>query len=99
MAKKVYTYAISNSGQVIERTGIISTRTARSIIVTVDGGQRILCGREPGVIVNDKMWSSYPAKNVYVEKMLDVLLDRRAIYQDRLEATARRIKNIRQCAG
>ena len=93
--KQVYVYTMDSCGHVVERVGVIGMRTAQSVIVTVEGGQRILCNRKPGVISGDKMWSSYACRGVYVQKMLDVLLDRRAVYQDRLEATTRRIKNLR----
>ena len=95
MNKTAYVYSMTIDGHVIERAGIVGRRTAKSVIITVNGGQRVLCDRKPGVISGDKMWSTYACRGVYVQKMLDVLLARRAVYQDRLESTAKRINNLK----
>lgn len=95
----VYVYTMTNDGKVIERDGIVShkERGKKFMLVTFKGGQRICLPSAAGVIHNNSMWSMVPQKNVYIEKMIELLLDRRENYQRRLEATTRRITNVRAC--
>ena len=95
----VYVYTMARDGEVIERKGVISRQSTKMITITVRDGQRLTLGKKSGVITKDAMWSRYPQKHVYIEKMLDVLMERRAMYQERLRTTTCRINGIRQCAG
>ena len=95
----VYVYTITNDGEVLERVGIVSKQTDKSLTVTMYGGQKMVLNRKSGVITKDAMWSKVPQKNVYIELMLDILTERRATYQERIRTTTIRINNIRQCAG
>ena len=97
--KTVRVYSIATDGEVIERIGIISRKTDKNIIVTLYGGQRMSLPKTPCVVRKDVMWSSYPCKNVYIEQMLEILVERRESYRSRLESTSRKIANIRECAG
>ena len=95
MDKKVYVYSMANDGHVIERTGVITSRSKECAVARVQDGHNVILARKAGEIRNNAMWSVVPQRLVYVEKMLDILVDRRELYRDRLEATTRRIANIR----
>lgn len=95
----VYVYTLAEDGRVIERPGIVShkQRGKKLMLVTFNGGQRICLSSAPGEIRNNNMWSAVPMKNVYIEKMIEILMDRREDYQRKLEATTRRITKVRTC--
>ena len=92
----VYVYTLSSDGHVVERVGTVNKRTDDSLIVTVSGRQHIILSRRSGEIKNNSMWSKTPQKNVYIEKMLDILTARQAECRDKLAAVTRKIANIRE---
>lgn len=98
-SKDIYIYTINNNGEVVERSGTINHRTEKAVVASVSGGQRLLLHRCADTIHNDAMWSYKPHKCFYAEKMLDILVERRASFQNSLDATTRRINNIRKYAG
>ena len=97
--KDIYIYTLNNNGEVVERNGTITRRTEKSIVASVYGGQRLLLDRCADTIHNDAMWSYKPHKCFYAEKMLEILVERKAAFQNSLDATTRRIINIRKYAG
>lgn len=95
MDKTVYIYSIAQDGRVIERTGVITAKTDMCAVARAQDGHNVILARKAGEIRNNAMWSAVPMKYAYVEKMLDILVERRNHYQERLAATTRRIANIR----
>lgn len=98
MSKNVYVYTINSEGVIREREGIIVSRSDNRVIARVYGGQRVVLGKYADKIHNDAMWSYRPKKHLYATQMLDILVDRRAEYQEKVITTTRRINNIRKYA-
>ena len=93
----VYVYTMRSTGEVLERQAIVSkkSRGAKLMLVTFNGGQRMCLSAHAGVIHNNTMWSREPMLNVYVMKMIDLLLSRRAKYEERIESTNRRLQVLK----
>ena len=94
----VYVYSINQGGKVIERSGVISRKTDNSVVVTVCAGQRVVCGRHADEVCKGVMWSRQPNRRRYAEQMLEILVHRRAEYQDKVNSTTRRITEVRKYA-
>jgi len=95
----VYVYTMKSTGEVMERVGIVSRkhRGAALMLVTFNGGQRLCLSSKAGEIHNNTMWSREPMRNVYIMKMIDILLDRKAKYEERIASTNRRLQVLKEC--
>ena len=96
---KIYVYTMRASGEVVERVGVVSNKRKKSklMLVTFQGGQRMCLSTKAAEIHNSTMWSVMPMKNVYVSKMIDVLLERKLVYEERLLSTNRRLTVLKGC--
>ena len=94
----IFVYTMTKDGIVNERTGIVSGKYEKFIIATLGNGQRICLDRKQCEIHNNAMWSSMAQKNVYINKMLDVLYDRCEDYEKKLYSVRKRIARMRECA-
>lgn len=94
---RVYVYTMKATGEVIERIAIVSkkSRGAKLMLVTFNNGQRMCLSSRAGEIHNNTMWSVEPMLNVYVMKMIDILLDRRAKYEERIASTNKRLQVLK----
>lgn len=101
LGEPVYIYSMEETGRVVERTGVVSfkSRKNQTLVATLPTGQKLILNFCSGKIRNDSMWSRSPQKNVYIEKMLDILVERRDAFQNKARLTTSRIANIRACAS
>lgn len=97
---EIYVYAIKNSGEVMERKAHIISRPRgeQYMLVSFPDGQRMAVTNKAGELYHDVMWSTIKQKNIYIEKITDVLLDRLEEYRRKMTATSKRITMIRDCA-
>ena len=97
----VYVYTLGENGRVVEREGILmDTRGAKSVrLAVLRGGQKVCLPGRQSDIRNDMMWSERPMKNVYINKMREVLVERRHIYEERLLSINKRIAALNQYDG
>lgn len=96
---KIYVYTMKATGEVVERVGVVGKKRtgATYMLATVDGGQRVCLMQKSGVVHNNMMWSKEPQRNVYIMKMIDILLKRRDTYEERIAATNRRLTVLKEC--
>jgi len=100
IGETVHVYSMAEDGSVIDRLGVVQSksRVNDTILIRLDGGQRVALPFRAGKIDKDSMWSAAAKKNVYIEQMLEVLMDRQEIYRHKLQATTRKIGVMRSCA-
>lgn len=93
----VYVYTMKATGEVVERIGIVSRKHRGStlMLVTFNGGQRMCISVKPGEVHNNVMWSREPMRNVYIMKMIDILLSRKDKYEERIASVNRRLKVLK----
>lgn len=95
-----YLYSLPKDGGVVERVVILSRKRGSDYAVAVcSGGQRVIVSASACTLHNDTMWSKSPQKNVYIQKMVDAMLQRRGKYQEKVAFMSRRLAKIRSCAG
>lgn len=96
MAEKIYVYTMTAKGELRERSGIIVKKNGKFNIVALPNGQRICVSSSSGKIHNNVMWSKTLQKNVYIQRMIEILLDRREDYQSKLESVTRRLNILKE---
>ena len=92
-----YVYTINNRGEVYERSVVLKRRNGNKYAIAVtEHGQSIIVSSKALELHNDNMWSKVPQKNVYVEKMIEALLDREDWYRNKANSTHRRIMMLKE---
>ena len=97
----IHVYTMAEDGRVIDRLGVVThaSRKDNALIVRLEGGQRMSVPFGACNIGKDAMWSRLPRKNVYIELMLDVLVERQDNYRRKMQSVTRKIGVMRSCAG
>ena len=91
----VYVYTLTSKGEPRERRGHIVKRGDRYYLIQLNNSnQRICLPSKAGTLHNDAMWCTVSQKNVYIQRMLDILHDRRQKHIDAVHSCDKRIANI-----
>lgn len=99
IGETVHVYSMADDGRVLDRLGVVTGASKQNdvVMVRLDGGQIMSLPYNPGRIVKDSMWSTAAKRNVYIEQMLEILMDRQEHYRERLRSTTRKISVMRSC--
>lgn len=93
-----YLYTMTRDGEVIESHATIKpNRTGEYALAYADDGRRVIVSSRASELHNDSMWSTQPKKGVYIEMLLDELLQRREDYRNRARQTEKRIQTLKEC--
>lgn len=99
MAKSGYLYTLKTTGEVVEReVVIVRHRHSRLAVAKTPRGQNVIVSAHAMELHNDNMWSTAPKRNVYIERMIDVLLAREDVYREKMRSAQRRITRLKACA-
>lgn len=90
-----YVYTLFKDGTPRERLGHIVKRGERYHLIEI-GNQRICLPSKPQKIHNDSMWATVSMKNLYVEKMLDLMMDRRQKHIEAIQSIDRRMNKLKE---
>ena len=95
---KIYVYSLRADGSVRESLGYLPNhRNVESdvSVATLADGHKMIVSSRASTIHNNTMWSNTAKKGVYVEKMLEVLLQRRDEHMDRVRVLDRKIAKLK----
>ena len=91
----VYVYTITKDGEPRERQGEV-VRKGKDFHLIEIGNQRICLPAKATTIHNDAMWTNVSQKNVYIQKMIEILLDRKQKHLDAANACERKIQRLKR---
>ena len=97
VSEPIYVYTLTADGKPRERKGHITKRCGKYILVSIDNSYQRLClSSRQTDIHNNAMWSNQPQKNVYIERMIELLMDRQKDYRAKIDSTQKRINKLKQ---
>lgn len=96
IGESIYVYRLDDCGKVIEEKGVVKkTSKKNGWLVAETNGENLTLDFCACQIKNRVMWSRCASRNVFIENMVEELMNEKEQYSRLLQETNKRINSVR----